>query len=96
MHKVIGSIFLLFVPLFAAHGQEAGGTSTVTFGTGAGWAVRSPHHQLAQSPVVLESNWLSRKWVVRPIKFDNQSYAGFGKSDDWIDATLSGRRPQNH
>ncbi len=34
---------LLFAPLVAAYGQEANGTSTVTFGVGATWVLVRPH-----------------------------------------------------
>ena len=36
MKQLVGRLFLLFVPVLAAVGQDVNGTSTVTFGLGAG------------------------------------------------------------
>ncbi len=43
MNRFISSLLFLFVPLIAAYGQEANGTSTVTFGVGGTWVLVRPH-----------------------------------------------------
>jgi hypothetical protein len=43
MNRFVIFLLFLFVPLIAAYGQEANGTSTVTFGVGGTWVLVRPH-----------------------------------------------------